>query len=221
LQSLSEKKRDVVFVVGGSGFYIQALEKGMFDFGKVEHSIHEKVKREAEEGLSALFQELLQQDPAYAKKIGPTDSYRITRAVELMRMFGKTPTQLRDEFVPVPFPYPVVKLGFMMDRDTLFHKVSLRTKKMLQLGLVQEVKSVLEQTSEDWPPLSSIGYKEVLRFLRGELPAESLETEIVQNTMRLAKRQKTWFRRDTEIHWFDPSQGFDGPLHELQVKLRL
>jgi tRNA dimethylallyltransferase len=92
---------------------------------------------------------------------------------------------------------------------------------MLQLGLVQEVKSVLEQTSEDWPPLSSIGYKEVLRFLRGELPAESLETEIVQNTMRLAKRQKTWFRRDTEIHWFDPSQGFDGPLHELQVKLRL
>lgn len=221
LDEMNSRGVKVAYIVGGSGFYLQALEKGMFDFGKVDPSIHNEVRLQAETDLHSLFLELRSKDPVYADKIGMADKYRIARAVELLRMFGKSPTELRSEFVPVPFPYEIIKVGFSMTRESLLHKVSERTRRMLKTGLILEVKNVLQKTSSKWPPLSSIGYKEVLLFLEGQFPEESLEPEIVQNTMRLAKRQMTWFKRDPEIDWYDSMQGFDRPLVELWVRLRL
>ena len=84
----------------------------------------------------------------------------------------------------------------------------LRTQKMLERGLLNEVKHLLDEGLKGWAPISSVGYKECVQVLEGELPQEKLLEEIAKNTHQLAKRQKTWFQRDKEIHWFAGATGF-------------
>lgn len=219
LGDLAKQGTSHAFVVGGSGFYLQALEKGMYDFGKVSTDIHESVQAEAKANLPVLFEELAGVDPDYAIKIGPQDAYRISRAVELIRMFGRSPSQLRAAFQPTEFPFPLIKFGLTVPRALLMSRLQSRTQMMLKQGLIQETRGALQAAGPDWPPLQSIGYREVQLHLAGKLSTEELESEIIKNTMRLAKRQMTWFRRDTEIAWYETQQGFDRPLQELQGRL--
>lgn len=214
-----ESVNRLTLVVGGSGFYIQALEKGMFDFGKVPMEISAQVKADAESRLPLLAQELADIDPDYAKKVGPTDKYRIARAIELWRHFRKTPSELRAEFKPQSFPYPLQKVGLSVDREVLRQRVEARAQSMLQQGWIEEVQVLLREAGPHWPPLQSVGYAEILKYLAGDIPWENLVPEIVTSTMRLAKRQATWFRRDSEIVWYDIGAGFDGPLEDLRGRI--
>lgn len=201
------KKRDLenLYFVGGSGFYFQALEKGMFEAGKVSEELHLKVREEGAtpEGLQELFLELKQADPETALKIGANDSYRILRAVELLRAYGEAPSQLKARFKPQLLEGPIIKIGLYVDRDRLRTRVVERTRQMFMSGLIEEVESLLKEGFRNWSPLSSVGYKEVVAYLEGELTLQNAEALIVQNTMQLAKRQMTWFKRDKDIKWFD------------------
>lgn len=204
-----ENRYPYAFVVGGTGFYFQAIEKGMYQVGAADEKIREQVEAELQEegGAERLYHELVLRDPQAAAKISLNDHYRISRAIEMMRTHGRPVSEIRKEFEEKlePFPYPLMKFGIRAGREDLLPRVKLRTRQMLDHGLLNEVKGMLSKGLRDWAPLQSVGYKECLEFLEGELPdLQSLEEKIVQNTLRLAKRQRTWFQRDPEIHWLLP-----------------
>lgn len=197
-----------LFFVGGSGFYIQALEKGMFSVKDVPSSILDRLKLRLEsEGLPALYGELVRQDSQYSEKVSPNDSYRILRALGVIESEGKTMTEIREYFdlhsKKLSDSYPVVKLGLSFPRDILRQRVRDRCLMMLDQGWIKEVQFLLDEGWKSWPPMKSVGYAECISYLEGSMDKEEMVDEIVKNTMRLAKRQMTWFRRDSEITWFD------------------
>lgn len=201
-----------VFVVGGTGFYFQAIEKGMYPVRQTPVEIQQEVAEilKTEEGAATLYAEFQRIDPEAAQKIHARDHYRLGRAMELIRAEGKSVTQIQKEFAEgqAPFPYPLLKIGLRWDREVLRERVHLRTQKMLEAGLVAEVEALLARGLGEWSALQSVGYKEVLEYLREKKSSEWLFENIVQNTMGLAKRQRTWFQRDEEIHWLDGASGF-------------
>lgn len=209
-----------VFVVGGTGFYFQAIEKGMYPVRQTPIAIQQEIARilETEEGAKTLYEEFQRLDPKAAQKIHPQDHYRLGRAMELIRAEGKSVTQIQKEFAETqaPFPFPLLKIGLRWDREVLRERVKLRTQKMLDAGLVAEVQGLISRGYAEWSALQSVGYKEVLTYLQEGKTQQWLFDEIVQNTMGLAKRQRTWFQRDREIHWYDGATGFAEALAKVQ-----
>lgn len=197
-----------VIMVGGSGFYIQALQKGMYEVSQVSESVRLSLEQElAQKGLGPLFEELLARDPQLALKVGSSDTYRILRGLGLLRAHGKTLTEIQMEFQKnsdIAFPYRFATLGLRIDRSQLRERLQKRARQMVESGLIEEVESLLADRLSDWAPMRSVGYKETLSYLRGELgDRDQLIAAITANSMRLAKRQRTWFRRDKDIRWFD------------------
>lgn len=206
-----EKKFPFIFVVGGTGFYFQALEKGMYPIGAADDAVKKSVEAElmTEQGAANLYRELAEIDPEAASKIAPKDHYRLGRAIEIIRTHGKSVTAVKKEFASQakPFPYPLKKVGIKISKEELLPRVQLRTEQMLSQGLLSEVRSLVERGYKNWSPLQSVGYKECLEFLDGEITSEKeLEEKIIMNTMRLAKKQRTWFQRDQDIQWLVPGQ---------------
>ena len=198
-----------VFGVGGSGFYIQALEKGMFDVPKPSPESEVKIReRLHERGLPYMYEELRRLDPEYADVLNPQDAYRITRALIIIEDSGRKVTDLRDSFSPTPFPYPLLKLGLAPAREFLEPRVNTRTRQMLDDGLLQEARQLLDEGFGDWPALQSVGYRECLQYLAGEIPESRLESRINEKTLQLSKKQRTWFKRDTGIHWLDATDPY-------------
>lgn len=197
--------------VGGSGFYVQALEKGMYDVPEVASEVREQLDRQAAEpgGFMRLHEELKGRDPRTAEKIDPNDRYRILRSLEILRSHpAETLSEIRERFraVQPPQPFRSQKIGLFCDRALLRERVTARSRRMLASGLISEVENLRAQIRAlglaDWAPLRSVGYNEVQDFLDGKLRRESLEEQIITSTMQLAKRQMTWFKRDPETQWF-------------------
>ena len=225
LKVIAENEKNFpLFFVGGSGFYLQALEKGMYEVEDVPADIAEQTQKELEEhGLSFLYQELKCKDPEYSVKIAANDTYRIIRAINLMRTLNKPMTQIMNEFrqqqEEKKLDKVIVKIGLTMERAELRKRIEIRTDKMLQMGLIEEVQGLLSSIATDWSPLSCVGYKEVIAHLKGEGSIEEMREKIITHTMQLAKRQMTWFKRDPEIQWFDPQEGLEKALDYLRLTL--
>ncbi len=194
--------------VGGSGFYVHALLTEMYPVGAADAAIREQVLKDFKEsGPRAMFEELKLKDPVYAEKIGPNDHYRLQRALEILRAgfvsvseFRKQ-AALRSQNTLVEKGYRVQKFALDIDREELRKRLSLRTAEMFKQGLVEETKMFLERGLHDWRPLMSVGYKEVRQFLDNELKFEELNERITISSMQLAKRQKTWLKRDLSLRW--------------------
>jgi tRNA dimethylallyltransferase len=215
--------------VGGSGFYVQALEKGMYQVPEIAPSIRQALEQESAEpnGWEKLYSELEKRDSQAAEKIERNDRYRILRALEILRAHPEgTLTEIRERFQAAqpPRSFAVKKIGLFFDRDTLRGRVTRRTQQMLKVGLIDEVLALREQLRQmglsDWAPLRSVGYNEVQNFLDGKLEKDELESTIVTSTMQLAKRQMTWFKRDSEIQWFDAEKKLDSALLDLSFLKR-
>jgi tRNA dimethylallyltransferase len=195
-----------VFVVGGTGFYFQAIEKGMYDVGAADREVLEQIEQEIKTNPEAVYKELLQKDPVAAQRISSHDHYRLARAIEMMRTHGKSVTQIQQEFASAqrPFPYKLDKVGLWAERDELLPRVKKRTEKMLREGLLEEVELLLKRGYEHWPPLRSVGYREAVDYLLKKSAALSLDElaeQITTSTLQLAKKQRTWFKRDLQIRW--------------------
>lgn len=206
MEVLNQKSIENVYVVGGTGFYFQAIEKGMFEVHESTPQIKLQLQEEAraQNGLQNLYSELLKFDPESAHKIHPNDEYRLIRAIEIIRTSGRKPSELKKEIkdAAMPFPYPLEKIGVNRAREDLHRRIQLRVKKMLSLGFIAEVQELRSEGLKDWEPMKSVGYKEVQSYLDGEIKTISeLEDKIVISTRQLAKRQLTWFKRDQAIHW--------------------
>ncbi|HEX4924527.1 MAG TPA: tRNA (adenosine(37)-N6)-dimethylallyltransferase MiaA [Bdellovibrionales bacterium] len=217
---------DLFFVVGGSGFYSQALVKGLYPVPPSDPAVRADLQeRLTRDGLGALFAELEGRDPGYARKIGPNDRYRIVRALEVLATSGfSTMKDVLVAFESQRPPFRYVQVGLNHLRSRLRERVEFRTRAMLRAGLADETRALLARGLGPWPALRSVGYKECVDALEGRLPFEELETMIAQSTMQLAKRQMTWFRRDRRIVWFDTQFDAAAPLiylHEVTRAVRL
>jgi tRNA dimethylallyltransferase len=215
-----EKIKYPLFVVGGTGFYIQALEKGMFDVPEIDRNLKIEIENEIKEfGNEKAYNELIQFDPN--TQVHVNDAYRIGRALEVKRAFGKTMTQLQLEFEnskKFDLKMPFLKIGKFLDKEILFKNVTERTQKMLNDGIIDEVQALIQLGYSDWAPLKSVGYFEVLKYLNQQMTQENLLPEIVQSTMQLIKKQKTWFKRDKAVLW---SVAGDQIENEIEQKIDL
>ena len=206
------------FVVGGSGFYLQALEKGSYPVSKAKENLRQKLLKKAQTktGALELYQELEKKDPEYAGKIHPHDSYRVIRALSFIQSSNKKLSVVQKKFKPRPLKFKIYKIGLTGNREALEKRVRLRVQNMIYRGLISEVQKLVDQGLGDFPPMQSVGYKETLMYLRGEVSKEDLVEKIIQRTMGLIKKQKTWFKRDSSIRWYDCETNFKEILDDLK-----
>lgn len=198
-KELPEKK---IFVTGGSGFYIQALEKGMFPLKPVSKAILGELEQiNKTKGLGALYKELQEKDPLLAQNISLNDSYRIIRALSVIRNEGRKLTEIKTEYFKKSLPWIYKKIGLSISKEELEKRIRKRVHSQIKRGLLEETEAFLKKGFQNWRPLKSLGYKECLLYFKGELKREDLEEEIVRRNLGLAKRQKTWFQKDKSIIW--------------------
>jgi tRNA dimethylallyltransferase len=193
----------IPIVVGGSGLYIRALMDGFFE-GKswdpdLRHELSERVDRE---GLSALYQEVVFRDPPATRTIMPNDRKRIIRALEIMELTGKPMTAVWKE-KQLHSPFRGIWCGITMPRVDLYQRINHRVLEMIDQGLTDEVKKLL---NDGVPPvvnaMNSVGYSETIQYLQGKINYDEMVELIQRHTRHFAKRQWSWFKRDPRIRWF-------------------
>lgn len=199
------KKGKVPIVVGGTGLYIDSLiyeieYKDIKINGEYRKQL-EKIKDE--QGLEVLYNKALEIDPEAMKKISPNDYKRITRILEIYEATGKTKTQQEAEsrLNEIPYNYKVFAIDY--DRERLYERINKRVDIMLEKGLINEVKKLLEKYNEFPTAMQGLGYKEVKQYLDGDLSKEEMIEKIKQESRRYAKRQFTWFRKNKQTIWIN------------------
>ena len=194
------------FLVGGTGLYINSLVYNL-DFTETEPDYEYRDElREIleEEGSEFLYEKLQDQDRDMAEKIHKNNGQRIIRALEILKSGNKKGDNFREENKD----YNLIYIGLNMDRAKLYEKINQRVDKMIDLGLVDEVKNLLDEgLDKNSQSLKAIGYKEVISYLDGEIDFDEMVDLIKKNSRHYAKRQLTWFRRDKRIKWFDRESG--------------
>lgn len=191
---------DVAILVGGSGMFIDALCNGL-DNIPTDINVKKQIQIEYNEfGTQPLLDELKSKDPAYFKTIDKNNPMRIIRAIEVIRITGKSYSELRKS-TPNKRPFQIHKYVINHDRKTLYDRINLRVDLMIESGLIEEVKSVVEYRG--LASLNTVGYQEIFEYLDGDCTLEEATDKIKQNTRRYAKRQLTWFRRHKDAIWID------------------
>ncbi|MDP3979812.1 MAG: tRNA (adenosine(37)-N6)-dimethylallyltransferase MiaA [Chlamydiota bacterium] len=204
------KRGKLPIVVGGTGLYVRSLIDGIFDaesFANVETDRDVEVRKRLVEyahvkGYQALHQRLCEVDPEAAKAIHPHNVRRVIRALEVFENTGLPISGLHQQWKNPDASAFII--GFNRNRKILYQDINLRVDAMFDKGLVQEVSQLAEQGLEsNKTVMQAIGYKEIIACLRGEFSEDEARDLIKRNSRRLAKRQLTWFRRDSRIQWID------------------
>ncbi|RMH68800.1 MAG: tRNA (adenosine(37)-N6)-dimethylallyltransferase MiaA [Gemmatimonadetes bacterium] len=196
------KRSKTPVIVGGSGLYIRALIEGFFSGPPADPEIRNKLKNLP---LASLYDQLRQVDPPSAARIHPHDRKRLVRALEVYHGTGKTLTAWHTEHQAQSNPrYDPLFIGLTRDRAALYQRIELRVDQMIEMGLFDEVQSILDHGfSPDLNALNTIGYKESIAYLQGRISQTDAVNQIKQNSRRYAKRQLTWFRANPRIQWLD------------------
>lgn len=193
-------------IVGGTGLYIDALLGGMADLPSADEALREGLHRlEEEAGSGTLHRQLEQVDPEAALQIHPRNTVRLVRALEVCQLSGRKFSELKNEHSFADRPYRTLKLALDYPRETLYQRINERAQIMLDAGLVAETQGLIGEYSNDLKALQTLGYREVCRYLKGEIDVSQMIDDIRKYTRHYAKRQLTWFRKDKEIIWVDSS----------------
>ena len=180
-------------------FYIDAVCNGLDDLPDGDPSVRERLwTRLAEEGIDSLADELRHRDPETYSSIDTRNSQRVIRALEVDLVSGRPlssfKTGKRKER-----DFEIVKIGLERPREELYSRIDARVLKMVEAGLVEEVRSLMPYRR--CQALQTVGYKEVFEYLDGRIPLEEAVRLIQRNTRHYAKKQLTWWRRDPSIDW--------------------
>ncbi len=194
-----------VLLVGGAGLYFRAVVDGLFEGPGADHVLRAQLKQEAaEHGVNVLHDRLRACDSESADRIHPNNKVRVIRALEVYELTGTPMSELQQQWHPEKQRYPFIAFCLTMPRALLYHRIEQRVDVMLANGLIAEVESLLAAGySRDTIALQSFGYKELIAYLDGECTYMEAISQLKQNTRRFAKRQLTWFRKDTRIEWID------------------
>jgi len=195
-------------VVGGTGLYIKSLLGGLFQCPPPAPEIRESLEREWESaGPCVLYERLERLDPQRARKIHPNDRVRVLRALEIITLTNRLPSQLTRRHGFSDRTFNALKFCLKREREELYHRINTRTSAMIDGGLLTETENLLKKGySPLLKPLQAIGYKQAVEYLQGRFSLEKAVEKIQRETRRYAKRQLTWFRADPEYTWVDPRQ---------------
>ncbi len=188
----------IAMLVGGTGLYLKSITRGL------------KIPRVSPQtdlrsqliplGQTQLYSFLVEVDPIAATKIHPNDQVRTLRALEVFYVTGKPISGQQGENPP---SYPIVEIGLNCEPDILDSRIRLRTQKMVELGLVQEVESLCSKYGAALPLLDTLGYAEFKQYILGNISLDMAISDTVLHTRQFAKRQRTWFRKNKAITWFN------------------
>ncbi|MFB6274689.1 MAG: tRNA (adenosine(37)-N6)-dimethylallyltransferase MiaA [Halothece sp.] len=188
-------------LVGGTGLYIKAIAKGLKIPRVPPHpELRSRLQSLGQPHLYGLLQHL---DPQAASKIHPNDQVRTLRALEVFYVTG---VPISDQQGENPPSYPILQIGLDCSPEALAARIESRTEQMMALGLVEEVKGLIDKYGESLPLLNTLGYQEIKDYLAGKTSLETAQELIVLHTRQFAKRQRTWFGAVSEIEWFDSEQ---------------
>lgn len=202
LGSLFEDK-DVVIMVGGSGLFVRAVCEGLDDLPKAPEGVRDALNKEFEAvGLEPLKERLRAIDPAYYAIADIDNPQRVIRALEVFEASGNTMTFYQKRDVEKR-PFDVITIGLNTDREILYNRINLRVDKMIQAGLVEEVKALDVYRTK--PAMLTVGYSEIFQYLDGAISLEEAIDKVKQNSRRYAKRQITWFKKYGNTIWFEPT----------------
>lgn len=197
--------RKPVIAVGGTAMYIKALLFGLFESPPSDPGLRENLKAQIQEkGTARLHAQLAQIDPKAAQKIHQNDARRIIRALEVYHLTGKPISSLQQQFdADRPLDEWNI-IGIRRPKPLESSRINARVKKMMQLGLLEEVKSLLAEDKPLSPQArSAIGYAEIIDHLEGKMDLDKAVEKIKINTRRLAKAQRTWFKTFHDVNWLD------------------
>ena len=198
------RRGKTAIIAGGTGLYVDALIAGRTFAPYPETGRRQALEQEAEElGMEHMLSRLKAVDPDSAARLHPADRKRIIRALEVYEETGKTITQHNLETKALPDSYQPVWIGLTYEpRQQLYNRIDLRVDKMLEQGLLEEIRGLLDRgTPRECTAMQAIGYKEFLPVLDGTMPLETAVEQVKQGSRRYAKRQLTWFRRNSKVHW--------------------
>lgn len=202
------EKGKIPIIVGGTGFYIQALLKDVsFDENKEDKTYREELQDFAKEyGTTALHEKLREVDPESAETIHENNIKRVIRALEFYHLTGKKISKHNKEEKEKESPYNFAYFVLTNDRKVLYERIDKRVDLMMERGLLEEVAALKKKGySKDLVSMQGLGYKEMYAYLLGEISLEEAIYILKRDTRHFAKRQLTWFRREKDVIWVDKS----------------
>ena len=189
--------KQVPFLVGGTGLYLDAIVYGFKLPDLREESL--KLRKELEEKTDAELYHLLQQlDPDASEKIDPRNKRRVIRALEVTILTERPFSEQQKKQKP---PFKTLIIGIDKPREMLYARADARVEKMIKDGLVEEVRSIIKKYPVDLPSLNTIGYREMIDYLQGRCDLPAAKEKIKFNTHNYIRKQDTWFRRNKQIKW--------------------
>ena len=199
------KKGKTPIIVGGTGLYVDSLIYEIeYNDIKIDEEYRNKLEAIVEKnGLEELYKKALEIDPVAMEKMSKNDKKRIMRILEIYKATGKTKTQqeLESRKKPVEYDYRIFAINW--DRETLYQRINKRVDIMIEQGLVNEVKNILDKYDKFPTAMQGLGYKEVVDYINGIYTKEEMIEKIKMETRRYAKRQLTWFRKNKQTIWLD------------------
>lgn len=204
LLSILYKTHRSVVMTGGSMMYIDAVTKGIDDIPTVKSGIREAIWKEYEaNGLASILEELRKADPEHYEEVDRNNYKRVIHAVEICRQTGRPYSSFRTKRRKVR-PFRIVQVGLTREREELYERINRRVDQMMADGLLEEARRVFPFRHLN--ALNTVGYKELFKYLEGEWTLDFAIEKIKRNSRVYARKQMTWFKRDTEIAWFHPEQ---------------
>ena len=198
------KTSDIIVMVGGSMLYIDAICKGIDSMPDADPEIRSALKKQLEtEGLESLRLQLKKLDPDYYKIVDLKNPNRIVHALEISIQTGKPYSSFRSN-TNKERPFSIIKIALNTDREVLHKRINMRVDKMVEAGLEDEARSVYPQ--KELNSLNTVGYREWFAYFDGEISREKAIELIKRNSRRYARKQITWFRKDENVSWFEPTQ---------------
>lgn len=198
----------IPIIVGGTGFYIESLIKP-FTYGSAEKNLALRQKLLAEQekyGNEYLYEKLKELDYDTSLKLHKNDTKRVIRAIEIFMTSGSKKSEIVND-TQIIFKSPLI-IGLNIDRNVLYNRINSRVDNMINNGLIEEVKKLynLGYSPDNCNAMKGIGYKEIVSYLNNECTLEEAIEKIKQHTRNYAKRQITWFKRNENIIWCNPSE---------------
>lgn len=192
-----------VVMCGGSMMYVDAVCKGIDNIPTISDEIRrEVVERFERDGAEAMREELRRLDPIYYNQVDLKNHKRVIHAVEICLQAGRPYSELRTNSVKQR-PFRIVKIGLNLPREQLFDRINRRVEKMIEAGLVDEARRFYPQRHLN--SLNTVGYKELFAWMDGTMDYDTAVARIQKSTRVYAKKQLTWYAKDTDMHWFAPS----------------
>ena len=211
------KKYNILILSGGTGLYVKSVLEGLDDFPEVDPKIREKLNLELKtDGILALQKELKTSDPDSYEKIDLENSHRIIRVLEICRCTGKPYSQFLNK-KKVKRSFTPISIGLIADREIIYERINKRVDQMLINGLIDEAKTVYKHYGVN--ALNTVGYKELFEYFAGNCSLDFAVEEIKKNSRRFAKRQLTWFRKNSKTTWYDYQTPFETILNQIEKKI--